>query len=211
MDKKVSVHISIGDNQFSCSVDELVDMFFDRFIDKLVESPKKSKYLEAVLKPQLEKDDYATTLTYKLVLSSRGVEPRTFENIIVDTYIKLTKEGFIEGNRKDYHTIFSIEEPLSRQVKWVGNMNELKYLVCKLSGKEFKEKINGVEKISLEKTDTTVFLNNKLIFKKAANSFLPKKGTTISDRGVDNPRTHTFLSDDKKEILNKIAKKFIKV
>lgn len=213
MDKKISVHISIGDDQFSCSVDELVDMFFDRFIDKLVESPKKSKHLEAVLKPQLEKNDLDATYTYKLVLSSKGMDEPMLKDVIVSTYHKLVKEGFIDGKRKDYQTIFLDAEPLRREVKWLGTRKELKYLVCILSGKDFTEltpdsKDKYVCTLKGKGKEHSVFYSNSYILQKAANSFVDADKKTFPPKGIETNNEVTPIKPARKHFLNEVVTLF---
>ncbi|MBI2279150.1 MAG: hypothetical protein HYU68_00430 [Bacteroidetes bacterium] len=216
----INFSISIDADMISESLEDSWNKLINDFGNKLIESTKskktksgKTNYLNSVLKPQLEKVDLDTTLTYKLVLSTKGINEAMFEDIILKSYRKLTKEGLIEGKKKDYHTIFTIEEPLNRQVRWLGTRKELKYLVCKLSGKDFteqtsesKKKYNCTLKGRGEKN--TVFYSNTWIFEKAANSFLNSEGKRFIPKSIQINNEVTPITPAKKQFLGEVAMVF---
>lgn len=219
MEKNVPVNISIGDFQYSCTVDESWAKIITHITTGFVESENKIKdltfdFLGAVIQSQIPKNNPKndkSPLTYKLLLSTEIAKNKDIlTHRVKNAYDLLIDQKFIDGSFSDFKTIFLPGLKLNRKVRWTRDRIELKYLVCKLSGKKFKEVINRVERVSLLDNGETVFFDNNEIFLKAENSFLSKQGKLIPYRGVSNPRTHAFLSDEKKALLDRIAKKFMK-
>lgn len=217
---------TIEDVNYKTLLKKVMDLYPELKIDKNFELIKKLEKIESKISTFVE-DNFRNRLvvggfkknpeelgtTFKLVLKTKGLDIEKIDWNIRNSFDKLKKAGFIDGEFKDYKTIFSADTLLSRKITWLGDRNELKYLICKLSGQEFRDTpINKEVRIILKETGNTIFWDNNQIFQKAANSFLNKeKGKEIIPlEGVSKPRARTYLQSDRKEILDTVAALFIK-
>jgi len=207
--------ISIGDKQFSLTVDEQADVYFDNFSAGIVETgnPKKDGntwVLKVVLRNQLEKgkSEELTSPIFKLLLRTEGLDEQALKVRLRKSFEILKGENFIDGQIKEYFSIFLADITLQRKVKWCGRRKELKYLVCKLACKDFTELTpdSDTYQLSEKGSGITVFDDNKRIFEKAANSFLDKNGNTFPKRSIQFSNEKTLISALRKKILNNTAK-----
>lgn len=158
----------------------------------------------------ISRDDKSDDPYFKLVLKTTGIDSGRLNLNIRKSYDILIEEKIIEGDYKGYKSAFLIDIPLKRNVKWLTERKELKYFVCQLSGKDFSEltsKTSGYV-VTSKGSGKSVFISNTSILKKAASSFLSAEGNKIPQRGVEIDNGVTPLSNERKQLLNRIAELF---